>query len=143
LTLFLRTGFRLPDKVPLGRVSMQTNPEKSNNNTVWLGIGAGLAAIGASVCCVGPLLLVSLGIGGAWISTLTSMDATRPFFIALTLIFLVLGVRRLYLLPDLCQEGDACAQSCVRRRQRIIFWIGSTLILLLLAFPWVAPYFLL
>jgi mercuric ion transport protein len=27
----------------------------------WLGIGAVLAAIGASVCCVGPLLLISLG----------------------------------------------------------------------------------
>lgn len=76
---------------------MQTTPEKSNQQSVWLGIGAGLAAIGASACCVGPLLLVSLGIGGAWMSTLTSMEATRPFFIALTLIFLVLGFRRLYL----------------------------------------------
>jgi copper chaperone CopZ len=27
-----------------------------------------LAAIGASVCCVGPLLLLMLGIGGAWIA---------------------------------------------------------------------------
>ena len=26
-----------------------------------------IAAIGASVCCVGPLLLLALGIGGAWI----------------------------------------------------------------------------
>ena len=122
---------------------MQTNPEKSNKQSVWLGIGAGLAAIGASACCVGPLLLVSLGIGGAWISTLTSMEATRPFFIGLTLIFLVLGFRRLYLRPYLCQEGNACAQSDVRRRQRLIFWVGSTLILLLLAFPWFALYFLL
>lgn len=122
---------------------MQTNPEKSNKQSLWLGIGAGLAAIGASACCVGPLLLVSLGIGGAWMSTLTSMEATRPVFIALTLIFLVVGFRRLYLLSYHCKEGDACAQSGVRRRQRIIFWIGSSLILLLLAFPWIAPYFLL
>ncbi|HZE91048.1 MAG TPA: mercuric transporter MerT family protein, partial [Rhizobacter sp.] len=27
-----------------------------------------LAAIGASVCCVGPLVLLMLGIGGAWIA---------------------------------------------------------------------------
>ncbi|MBS0307555.1 MAG: mercury transporter MerT, partial [Proteobacteria bacterium] len=26
-----------------------------------------LAAIGASVCCVGPLVLLLLGIGGAWV----------------------------------------------------------------------------
>ncbi|MGR5415051.1 mercuric transporter MerT family protein, partial [Vibrio astriarenae] len=25
-----------------------------------------LAAIGASVCCVGPLVLLALGIGGSW-----------------------------------------------------------------------------
>ncbi|MDD5412690.1 MAG: mercuric transporter MerT family protein, partial [Methylobacter sp.] len=45
----------------------------------WLGIGAVLAAIGASVCCVGPLLLVSFGIGGAWMSALTSMETVRPY----------------------------------------------------------------
>lgn len=67
------------------------------------------------------------------------MEATRPFFIALTLIFLVFGYRRLYLFRYQCKEGDACAQSGVRRRQRVIFWTGSTLILLLLAFHRVAP----
>ena len=46
----------------------------------WLGISTALAAIGASICCVGPLLLLSLGIGGAWVSTLTSMESVRPFF---------------------------------------------------------------
>jgi mercuric ion transport protein len=32
-------------------------------------VGASIAAIGASVCCVVPLVLVLLGIGGAWIGT--------------------------------------------------------------------------
>jgi mercuric ion transport protein len=118
---------------------MQTNPEKSNKHSVWLGIGAGLAAIGASACCVGPLLLVSLGIGGAWMSTLTSLESTRPFFVTLALAFIILGFRRLYWLPSRCNEAHVCGHSDVRRRQRIIFWIGSTLILLLLAFPWFAP----
>lgn len=122
---------------------MQTNSEPSNKHSVWLGIGAGLAAIGASACCVGPLLLVSLGIGGAWMSTLTSMEPTRPYFIALTLIFIILGFRRLYLPPYRCKADEVCGLSAVRRRQRIIFWIGSTLILVLLAFPWFAPLILL
>ncbi|WP_347878635.1 mercuric transporter MerT family protein, partial [Pseudomonas aeruginosa] len=31
-----------------------------------------LAAIGASVCCVGPLVLLTLGIGGTWVAGLTA-----------------------------------------------------------------------
>ena len=127
-------------------------------NPSWLGIGAVLAAIGASVCCVGPLLLISLGIGGAWMSALTSMETVRPYFIILTLIFIGLGYRKLYLIPESCKEGEAsatapcvalppasmqsCASSEVKHKQRIIFWIGSALILLLLAFPWYAPFFM-
>lgn len=110
--------------------------------TSWLGIGAVLAAIGASICCVGPLLLLTLGIGGAWMSTLTSMETVRPFFFILSLIFIGLGYRQLYLIPEDCEDGATCATPEVKQRQRMIFWIGSALILLLLAFPWYAPLFM-
>lgn len=118
---------------------MNTENEIPNKETSWLGIGAVIAAIGASVCCVGPLLLLSLGIGGAWMSTLTSTESIRPFFILLTLVFIGLGYRRLYLVPKACQEGEVCAATGVQQKQRLLFWIGSGLILLLLAFPWYAP----
>ncbi len=111
-------------------------------NPSWLGIGAVLAAIGASVCCVGPLLLISLGIGGAWMSAFTSMETVRPYFIILTLIFIGLGYRKLYLIPASCKEGVACALPEVKHKQRMIFWIGSALIFLLLTFPWYAPIFM-
>ena len=121
---------------------MTSKQESPDKNTSWLGIGAVLAAIGASVCCVAPLLLLSLGIGGAWISTLTSMEAVRPFFIILTLVFIGLGYRKLYLLPDSCEEGEACTSAEVKQKQQLIFWVGSGLVLLLLAFPWYAPFFM-
>lgn len=108
----------------------------------WLGIGTALAAIGASVCCVGPLLLLSLGIGGAWMSTLTSMESVRPFFILLALVFIGLGYRKLYVLPDSCAADAACALPEDKRKQRMIYWIGSVLVLLLLALPWYAPIFM-
>lgn len=108
----------------------------------WLGIGTTLAAIGASICCVGPLLLLSLGIGGAWMSNLTSMESVRPFFILLTLFFIGLGYRKLYLIPDSCEAGTACVLPEEKHKQRMIFWIGSALALLLLAFPWYAPIFM-
>nr|WP_036300939.1 mercuric transporter MerT family protein [Methylomarinum vadi] len=121
---------------------MTTEQETTTKSTSWLGIGAILAAIGASVCCVGPLLLLTLGIGGAWMSMLTSMETVRPFFIILTLVFISLGYRKLYLIPENCEEGQACVSSDVKQKQRLLFWIGSGLILLLLAFPWYAPFFM-
>lgn len=121
---------------------MAQEQDIKEKSTPWLGIGAVLAAIGASVCCVGPLLLLSLGIGGAWMSTLTSMETVRPFFFIITLIFIGLSYSKLYLIPENCEEGQACAVSEVKQRQRMIFWIGSVLILLLLAFPWYAVYIL-
>lgn len=121
---------------------MNTEHETPLSSLSWLGIGALLAAIGASACCVGPLLLLSLGIGGAWMSTLTAMEPARPFFIILTLVFMIFGYRRLYLMPTPCAEGKACAIADIQRRQHRLFWIGSALILMLLVFPWFAPFFM-
>ncbi|MDE2621641.1 MAG: mercury transporter MerT [Betaproteobacteria bacterium] len=104
-------------------------------------IASVLAAIGASVCCVGPLVLLTLGIGGTWVGSLTAMEPYRPLFIGLTLLFLGLAFRRLYLLPQACTPGTPCAEPRVRRRQRLIFWIVTTLLLTLLAVPWLAPLF--
>ncbi|MCI0653566.1 MAG: hypothetical protein L0Y38_04710 [Methylococcaceae bacterium] len=119
---------------------MPSDIEKLFTRPGWFGIGAVLAAIGASACCIGPLVLVSLGIGGAWMSTLTSMEAARPIFLIATLIFIGLAFRRLYLLPDRCEAGEACASASVTRNQRILFWVGSVILIALIAFPWYAPY---
>ncbi len=100
-----------------------------------------LAAIGASVCCVGPLVLLALGIGGGWIGSLTAMEPFRPVFIILTLVFLGLAFRKLYLAPQVCSPGTPCANPETRRRQRAIFWIVTALLVGLLAAPWLAPLF--
>ena len=100
-----------------------------------------LAAIGASVCCVGPLVLLALGIGGAWISNLTAFEPYRPVFIGLTLLFLGLAFRQLYLVPQVCTPGTQCADSQTAKRQRLIFWSVGVLLLGLLAVPWFAPLF--
>ncbi len=101
-----------------------------------------LAAIGASVCCVGPLVLLTLGIGGAWIASLTSLEPMRPWLIAATLLFLGLAFRRLYLQPQVCEPGALCAEPIVFKRQRVIFWVVALVLLALLSVPWMASYFL-
>ncbi len=98
-----------------------------------------LAAIGASICCVGPLLLLTLGIGGAWISNLTALEPIRPVLIGVTLLFLGLAFRRLYSPPQACEPGALCAQPRVLRRQRSIFWVVTLTLFALLSVPWLAP----
>jgi len=98
-----------------------------------------LAAIGASVCCVGPLVLLTLGIGGAWIGNLTAFEPYRLLFIGLTLLFLGLAFRKLYLMPQTCAPGAPCADPRTLKRQRLIFWSIGFLLLGLLAVPWFAP----
>lgn len=100
-----------------------------------------LAAIGASVCCVGPLVLLALGIGGTWVGSLTAMEPYRPIFIGLTLLFLGLAFRKLYLVPQVCAPGTLCADSRTIKRQRLTFWIVAALLFGLLAVPSLAPLF--
>lgn len=104
-------------------------------------IASVLAAIGASVCCVGPLVLLALGIGGSWVGSLTAMEPYRPFFIGMTLLFLGLAFRKLDLVPQVCTPGTPCADPRTRQRQRLTFWIVTVLLLGLLAVPWFAPLF--
>ena len=103
-------------------------------------VAASLAAVGASLCCVGPFVLLMLGVGGAWIGNLTALEPYRPVFIGVTLVFLGLAFRKLYLLPQACTPGTSCANPATRQTQRIVFWIVSILLIALLAFPWYAPW---
>jgi len=100
-----------------------------------------LAAIGASLCCVVPLVLLALGIGGAWIGNLTALEPYRPIFIGLTLLFVGLAFRQLYVTVPVCAPGTACADPRVLARQRTIFWVVVVLLGALLAVPWVVPLF--
>jgi mercuric ion transport protein len=99
------------------------------------------AAIGASACCAGPLLLVVLGVGGAWGSRLVALEVYQPWFIAAALLFFGYAFFKLYRAPEACAPDEACAIPAVRRRQRVIFWVVSALAAALMALPLYAPLF--
>jgi mercuric ion transport protein len=115
----------------------QTNIRKGNGFLI-AGI---LSAIGASICCVGPLVLLALGISGAWIGSLTALEPYRPIFIGLTVVFLGFAFYRLYLVRPSCSPESGCANPRTLKRQRVAFWIVTILVLSLIAVPWIAPLF--
>lgn len=108
----------------------------NNRSFITNTFAAGLAAIGASLCCIGPLVLISIGIGGAWMSYLTALEPYQPVFAGITLLFLFLAFRKLYLVPRQCAPDGSCALPHVLRNQRFIFWLVAVVLIALLTFPY-------
>jgi mercuric ion transport protein len=101
----------------------------------------GLAAILASTCCLGPLVLVTLGFSGAWIGNLTALEPYRPIFIGVALVALFFAWRRIFRPVEACKPGEICAIPQVRTSYKLIFWIVVALVAVALAFPYVVPFF--
>ena len=101
----------------------------------------GLAAILASTCCLGPLVLVALGVSGAWIGNLTLLEPYRPVFIGTALVALFFAGRRIFRPAAACRPGEVCAIPQVRAAYKLIFWIVVALVLIALGFPYVLPLF--
>ena len=114
--------------------------KKTDKETVGIGSSAALIA---SLCCLGPLLLISLGLGTA--STALSIGAQKPYFLVLGLIFFAVSMFLFikYRRKNICE-------GCVTKKQerkRIInvilialatFFILYVLLIYIIV-PWLAP----
>ena len=79
-------------------------------------IAGGLSALLASACCLGPLVLIMLGISGAWISTLTLLEPYQPLFIGAATIALIFAARRIWRPVVACEAGQVCQRPMVSMR---------------------------
>lgn len=104
-------------------------------------MAAALAAIGASICCVVPLMLVLLGISGAWVANLTALDPYRLWFTAATSLSLTAAYWSLYGPASCCRTDGACVDERILARRRRLLWIATAVIALLLLFPYYVTWF--
>ncbi len=104
-------------------------------------IAGGLAAILASTCCLGPLVLISIGVSGAWISNLTVLEPYQPIFVGAAVIALLLAWRRIWRPAAACEPGQVCAIPRVNRAYKMLFWAVLALVIAALGFPVIAPWF--
>lgn len=124
----------------LGRCSRATAATDRRHG--WLAAGGVIGAILASACCVVPLLLVTLGISGAWIGNLTALEPYKPYVAATTLVLIGLGFWRVYFRPKpACKEGSYCARSESSLITKTALWIGAAVTLLAVTINWWAPLF--
>src|ERR1700726_2043704 len=84
-------------------------------------LAGGAAAILASTCCLGPLLLITAGFSGAWISNLTVLEPYRPLFIGAAFAALFLAWRRIWRPAVACAPGEVCAAPPISRTYRRLF----------------------
>jgi mercuric ion transport protein len=102
-------------------------------------IGGILGAVAASSCCIAPLVLFSLGIGGAWIGNLTALAPYQPYFIAATLACLGYGYWLVYRRKKIaCAEG-ACARPLPNHIVKAGLVLATILVAGAIAFDLLAP----
>lgn len=104
-------------------------------------LAGGLAALLALTCCLGPLVLITLGFSGAWIGNLTVLEPYRPAFIAAALVALFFAWRRIWRPVTVCAAGEACAIPSISRAYKLLFGLVAVLVLVALVFPYLAPFF--
>ncbi|MGM0558921.1 MAG: mercuric transporter MerT family protein [Myxococcota bacterium] len=97
------------------------------------------AAIAAAVCCLGPLLLVSLGATGAWIGHLSAFEPFRPLFAVIAAGFLGYGFFRVYGRSQQadCGEGAECEVPRAGRINRVSLWVATVVVVGLFASPYI------
>ncbi len=97
--------------------------------------GAIVAGFLASACCIGPLVLVFLGISSA--GALVALEPYRPYFMILTLVFLSGAFYVTCRKPKVvdCETEEACCKSGSKKFQKILLWIATLFALAMLFFP--------
>lgn len=112
-----------------------------DRRTRLIAAGGILGALAASSCCIVPLLLFSVGIGGAWIGNLTALAPYQPVFVAVTFGILGYGYYLIYWKPRAdCADGTYCATPTSAKVVKSALWAATVLVVAASAFPFVAPY---
>jgi mercuric ion transport protein len=98
--------------------------------------GAVGSAIAASICCLGPLLLAVLGIGGG--ALVLKFEPYRPIFAIMTVLLLGAAFYLAYRKgpAEECKAGSVCPQPRAKRRAGL--WIATGIVVILTALSYLA-----
>lgn len=107
---------------------------KASKESVLLG-GSLAAALAASACCIGPLVIALVGIGSA--GAALAVAPYRPYLLGLAVLLLAGAFYVTYRRTrPACEPEGSCALPAASRRNRILLWISAALVLLAATFPY-------
>jgi mercuric ion transport protein len=108
-----------------------------------LAVGGLFGALTASSCCILPVVLFSLGIGGAWIANFTQLAPYQPIFIAATVVFLSAGYWLVYRASrQACAVDQTCARPLPNRLVMAVLVAATIIAIVAFGFDFAAPYLL-
>ncbi len=114
-----------------------TDGAGTGRKQAWFAAGGVIGAVLASSCCIAPLLLLTLGVSGAWIGNLTALSPFKPVFLGVALVFIGLGFRQVYSkAKPTCETGSYCARPHSTAVTRAALWIAAVLVLLAASIDW-------
>ena len=96
--------------------------------------GAVLTAIGASLCCIGPILTLVFGVGAFGAATIFA--SARPYLLVASVIALAFGFYHLYLRREACAPDEACSSKPPGRVARFTLWTASVAVLIFALSPY-------
>lgn len=99
--------------------------------------GAIVAALAASLCCIGPLLFVLFGVGA--FGAATYFEAARPLLLAAAVLLLAVAYYWTYFRREAaCAPGEACDTKPVNRAGRLGLWLATFAVILFSITPYLA-----
>ena len=96
--------------------------------------GSMIAAFVASLCCIGPVALAVLGLGG--VALFTALGAYRPYIMALTLVLLGLAFFLTYRKHEVKCEDGTCRTESASKWNKIALWFAAIVVGFFLVFPY-------
>ena len=103
--------------------------------------GSFISAVLASICCIGPLVFVLLGISGA--AFFAKFEQYRWVFGVSALGFLAFGFFFTYRENNECAPESSCAVNLGRRRlDKILLWVSAVLVIGFIISPNIIGFFL-
>lgn len=105
----------------------------------WLAGGGIVGALLASSCCVLPLVLFSLGIGGAWMSRLTALAPYQPWFLAAGALFVAGGLVSVWRGRRACRIDGHCRPSRLQHIAHALLWLAAGLLAVSALWPFIVP----
>ncbi len=117
----------------------ETTPQSADHKGLFASLGLAGAFL-VSACCIVPLVLVTLGISGAWIGNLTALAPYKPLTSAIAIVFIGLGFWQVYFrTKPACADGSFCARPLSSVLTKTVLWAATALVLLSLTLGWWAP----
>jgi len=99
----------------------------------------GVSAVLASICCLGPFLLFTIGLSSALILYLITLaEWSRPIFIVVALVALFFAYLRIWYPATAYKSGQIFAIPQVKMTYKVYFLAVAMLVVVMLMLPYVA-----